>query len=83
MIRRVLALLLGFVAAALVFTVLLYAVAPVLRPDVRTPPALPDQDEVARVTALRTLKLDKDNPPRIQVDVDYTEGPSASRPAAA
>lgn len=78
MIRRVLPLFFGFVAAALAFTALMYAAAWLLRPDVRTPPPPPDPAEVARVEDLRALRLNKQNPPRIQVDVDYSEGSEAA-----
>lgn len=73
-IRTVVKTLLGLLAAALGFTLLLYAVGLLLRPDVQTPPAAPDAVLLAQVEEARKLSLNKENPPRIHREVDYGEG---------
>ncbi len=76
--RRFLAPMLGFVAAATALAALLYGTAWLLRPDVVTRPPLPDPAELQAVEAARALPLDPANPPRIQREVDYAAGQSAS-----
>ncbi len=70
--------LLGYVAATLVFTAILYGFAWGFRPDVKTPPAPPDPKELAWVEEARKLTLNRDDPPRIHRDVDYSEGDRAA-----
>lgn len=70
--------LLGFVAAALVFSTVVYVFAWASRPDVTTPLPPPDPAYLARVEEDRKMVLDKKNPPRIQQEVDYSAGPGAA-----
>ncbi|HEY0943982.1 MAG TPA: ABC transporter substrate-binding protein [Opitutaceae bacterium] len=70
--------LLGYLTAAFGFTAILYLCARGLRPDVSTRPSPPDAAEVARVTELRRAALARENPPRVQRDVDYAKGARAA-----
>ena len=47
-----------------------------LGPEVSVHPEPYDEAEAARLNEGRAVHLDFDNPPRIQVEVDYAEGPS-------
>ncbi|HMB00552.1 MAG TPA: hypothetical protein VKS21_06160, partial [Spirochaetota bacterium] len=38
----------------------------------------PDKQELSEIEKLRSLKIDPDNPPVIQKDVDYNRGKSAA-----
>jgi ABC-type dipeptide/oligopeptide/nickel transport system permease component/ABC-type transport system substrate-binding protein len=69
---------LAIVGAGMGLGVILYLCALGFRPDVRTKPAPPDPADVARAVAARRVDLDKDHPPRIQRDVDYSEGSRAA-----
>ena len=80
--RRLLILLVGFVAGALGFTALLYVAALGLRPDVVTPPLPPPAAELAAVEKARddAQQLNLTQPPVIVRAVDYSEVGAAWRP---
>ncbi|HEU5077628.1 MAG TPA: ABC transporter substrate-binding protein [Opitutaceae bacterium] len=69
---------LGVAGAVVGFTALLYLCALGLRPDVNTPPEPEPPAEVARAVEARKLTLHKDNPPRVQQEVNYSEGSKAA-----
>ena len=48
-----------------------------LRPVISDQPEPYDEAEAARLDEERAAQIDFENPPRIQVEVDYTEGPAA------
>src|SRR5437660_3952190 len=78
--RRLLFAVAGFAAAAVGVTVLLYAVAAALRPDVVTPPAPAPAAQLAAVERARrdAEKIDVAHPPVITKAVDYRVGASAA-----
>lgn len=79
MTQRILAPLGGFVAAALAFTLLLYACGRWLRPDVQTPPAPPPAAELAAIVVARenAARIDREHPPVVVQTVNYAAGPRA------
>ena len=79
MTKRILAPLGGFAAAALAFTLLLYACGHWLRPDLKTPPAPPPAAELAAIIAARAnaARIDREHPPVVVREVNYAEGPAA------
>jgi ABC-type transport system substrate-binding protein len=64
--------------AAVFVIVVFYFASRVLRPAIRTEPAVFDPNEVAAVEASRDVSFDHDNLPVVTVDVDYGEGPAAT-----
>jgi ABC-type dipeptide/oligopeptide/nickel transport system permease component/ABC-type transport system substrate-binding protein len=75
--KTLIPLVLGLGSAALGLTALLYLFAAAFRPDVSTPLPPPDEAMLAELTASRRLPLNRENPPRLQVEVDYGQGATA------
>jgi len=69
--------LIGFGLAAIGLTAILYLFGLGFRPDVMTAPLPPDPDLLAEVQEARKLTLNRSNPPRLQRDVDYSQGAAA------
>ncbi len=77
--NRLLAPFVGFTAAALAFTALLYVFALALRPDVETPPPPPSPAELAVVEKARksATRFDAAHVPVVTQTVDYKQGAKA------
>lgn len=67
--------LLGFLLAALGLTLVLYLFGLGFRPDVTTPPPAPEARALAEVEKSREMTLHRENPPRIQREVVYSQDP--------
>jgi ABC-type dipeptide/oligopeptide/nickel transport system permease component/ABC-type transport system substrate-binding protein len=66
-----------FVLAAVAFAALLWGMGLLVRPDLTEPPLAHSDKELAAVKELRDTSLDRDNPPVVVMNVDYSRGKAA------
>ncbi|MFP4356253.1 MAG: ABC transporter substrate-binding protein [Phycisphaerae bacterium] len=70
--------LLGYTLAALGFAAVLLVMAWMVRPDLEAQAPQYSAEQLRDLAASRNVSLDVDNPPRLVVDVDYSEGSQAA-----
>ncbi len=68
----------GLVGAGLLLFLILLGFSWLFKPDTLTQPSPPDPVRQAEVEEARQRRLSKNDQPRIQVDVDYSEGKAAT-----
>ena len=77
MVRFLKSILLPTLIAGVCILALTYAFGWLLGPEISEEPELFDEEEAARITEERKVHIDLENPLRIHVEVDYSEGVAA------
>ena len=78
MVRPILKLVLPTCLAGVLIIGISFLFGWLLRPSISNEPEPYDKIEAARLEEARKVKIDLENPTRIQVDVDYSEGKSGA-----